>query len=183
MTGIAKGVLAYLSTAIAIGSLLSGPTSYPFGDLQQAIVAELYRTLTFYIAPISSALGDGLTVTRFGFTLSTSHGIYPIVGLLLAGLLSGFCTGRSSNVVAALLGSSLVFGLWQLTGFYILPQLFGEFEWIGVLNRFNEFLLVVKPLEILALFSVPLIGSIPAGMLVELSSKKGEPLFLRGDRQ
>ncbi len=179
MTGIAKGLLAYISSAVAIGSLLSGPTAYPFGDLQQAIVAELYRTLTFYIAPISSALGDGLTVTRFGFTISTSHGLYPIAGLLTAGFLSGLCAGRSANVIAPLLGSSLVFGLWQLIGFYLLPQLFGQFEWVGVLNRFNEFLLVSKPLELIALFSVPLIGAIPAGMLLEPPPERAQPMFYR----
>ena len=183
MTGIAKGVLAYFSSAIAIGSLLSGSTSYPFGDLQQAIVAELYRALTFYIAPISSALGDGFTVTRFGFTLSTSHGIYPLVGLLVVGLFSGLCAGRSGNVLAPLLGSSLVFGLWQLLGFYLLPQLFGQFEWVNVLNRFNEFLLVSKPLELVALFSVPLIGAIPAGMLLEPSAERPQPMFYRGARR
>ena len=183
MTGVVKGLLAYVSSAVAIGSLLSGPTSYPFGDLQQAIVAEIYRALTFYITPISSAFGDGLTVTRFGFTISTSHGIYPLVGLLVAGLLSGLCAGRSVNLISPLLGSSIVFVLWQLTGFYLLPQLFGQYEWVGVLNAFNEFLLLSKPLELLALFSVPLISAIPAGMLVEPSAERPKPLFYRGARR
>jgi len=101
----------------------------------------------------------------------------------VAGFLSGLCAGRSGNVLAPLLGSSLVFGLWQLLGFYLLPQLFGQFEWIGVLNKFNEFLLVSKPLELVALFSVPLIGAIPAGMLVEPSAERPQPMFYRGARR
>ncbi|MDJ0274546.1 MAG: hypothetical protein QXO17_07015 [Nitrososphaerota archaeon] len=183
MTGLTKGLLAYLSSAVALGSLLSGPTAYPFRDLQQAIVAELYRSLTFYVAPVSSALGDGISLTRYGFTLSTSHGLYPLLGLLIAGLLAGLCAGRSGSVVAPLLGSALVFGLWQLTGFYLLPQLYGQYEWVGVLNGLNEFLLVSKPLELLALFSIPLIGSIPAGHLIDSSAEKPQPLFYRSSRR
>lgn len=175
MSGILRGVLGFVFTVVGLGSLLSGSTSYPFANLQQALVAEVYRSLTFHLAPLSALAGEGITVERYGFVISTGHGVYPLLSLLLAGVVAGVCSGRVGSAAAPLLGSAMIFGLWQLMGFYVMSTTFGDQSWVVVIDRLNGFLLLERPLELIAFFTVPLPVSLSIGHLID-RSEQGGPL-------
>ncbi|MCX8203557.1 MAG: hypothetical protein N3H32_04500 [Nitrososphaeria archaeon] len=167
MSGALRGLLGFVFTVVGLGTLLSGSTSYPFPNLQQALVAEVYRSLTFHLAPLSALAGEGLTLERYGFVVSTGNGFYPLVSLFVAGAVAGLCAGRSGSAAAPLLGSASVFGLWQLLGFYVMSVAFGDQSWVTAIDRINAFLLIERPLELVALFAVPLPVSLGVGHLVD----------------
>ncbi|MCS7094962.1 MAG: hypothetical protein NZ988_04035 [Thaumarchaeota archaeon] len=183
MSGTLRGLVGFVFTVVGLGSLFSGHTSYPFPNLQQALVAEVYRSLTFHLAPLSALMGEGITLERYGFVVSTGNGVHPLLSLLLAGAVAGVCAGRAGSAAAPLLGSAMIFGLWQLMGFYVLSSSLGDHSWVTAIDRMNEFLLIERPLELIALFTVPLPVSIGIGHLIDRSRQEGPLLTVSSLRR
>jgi len=182
MSGTVKGGATFIAIIIGMGSYLSAGTQLPVRDLQLAVVAEIYKALTYFIAPVSSLMGEQVVIDGGTFTISSGTGVWPILILVLAGAVAGLiCRSIGSAVAASFIGSSFIFVGWQLIGFQLVPVLSPSYAWMLEFDRIYTMMLYLRPLEIPALFGFPIVASIATSMFTEeaaaRSARRHEPLF------
>lgn len=182
MSGTVRGAVTFIAIIIGAGSYLSAGTQLPVRDLQLAVIGEVYKALTYFIAPISSLMGECLVIDGGTFKLSSGTGFWPILVLVLAGAVAGLLVRSVGGAIAAsFIGSSFIFVGWQLIGFQLIPVLSPNFAWMLELDKVYTMMLYLKPLEIPALFGFPIISSIGTSLFTEKenvqSARRHEPLF------
>jgi hypothetical protein len=182
MSGAIKGGVTFIAIILCAGSYLSAGNQLPVRDAQLAVVGEIYKALTYFIAPVSSLMGERVVIDGGTFTISSGAGFWPILILILAGAVAGLLSRNVGSAIAAsFIGSSFIFVGWQLIGLQLIPVLAPNYAWMLELDKVYTMMLYLRPLEIPALFGFPIVASIATSMFIEeeaaQSARRHEPLF------
>lgn len=178
-----RAIVASFSLVLLLGVYYSAGIQLPVYDVQRAVVAEFLKAVFSHLTPLSSLLGQGVEIAGGGFVLRSSHGLLPLVSLIAAGLLIGLmCRSLPQAVLAALTTSMLLIisSIALLIGFLPNLQLHGEnIRW--QVDAVFMALFMERPLELPVIIAVPMLSSIPTGMVMERfwshQSRMERPLF------
>lgn len=189
MSGFFKASAAFLSIIMMAGAALSAGLPSYGGNLQQAILAEVYRAFTVFITPLSSVSGQGLVIESGGLYATSNHGLWPLLILLVAGIVVGLLSGNLGTALAAsFVGSVVMIVGWQLLNFFILPLGSTDYSWVSQLDSVFYAMLYLRPLEMTMTVILPALSSGLVGWALEgrvnRSQEEAEPpLFPWRDRR
>ncbi|MCS7145684.1 MAG: hypothetical protein RMJ28_06325 [Nitrososphaerota archaeon] len=164
-----RAVTAAFSLVLLLGVYYAAGVQLPVYDLQRAVVAEFLKAVFSHLTPLSSMLGGGVEISSSGFVLSSSYGLLPLASLVAAGLLVGLMSRSMPQAVMAALTTSIlliVSAITLLIGF--LPTLPAQAENVRwQVDSVFTALFIERPLELPAIVAVPVISSIPTGLVME----------------
>lgn len=180
-----KAVVSAFALILLLGAWFSTGVQLPVYDLQKAVVAEILKAVFFHLTPLSSLLGEGLKIAGEGYVLSSGHGLLPLLTLFLGGLLAGATTRSLQQAVLASFTCSLLIlllAIFLLLGF--LPSLPGPGNMRWQVDSVFSGLFGDRPLDLLALFAVTTLSSLPTGKIMEwLFAEREEPVLFSWKRR
>jgi len=163
-----RGLLAGFSLILLLGVYFAGGVQLPVFDAQRAVVAELLKAVFAHLTPLSSLLGGGVALKGAGFQLSSSYGPLPVLSLALAGLLAGLMSRSLPQAVLAAASASMlviITAIILLVGY--VPTLANQAGILEEVDRVFSSIIRERPLDLPSILSIPVIASIPSGLVME----------------
>ena len=139
--------------------------------LQVMILALMLTALTPMLSPLTQLLGGGIVMPLTGEI--TNYGPLPLFSWVVVGVAVGvMSTDRGEAIRASLLLTSLYYILWILLTISVLPNVKNPVYWSAYLDRVFTTIVSKTPLELVAIYFIPLLVAVAMDSLLSLNSRE-----------